>query len=265
MAQEFLHEDESRSAAVARGVEAASGSPSASSARAEEAIYMPVQAMVRLSLGIRAFVEFVGRWGSLFILPLVFITMWDVLWRMLRNVVRDLFAYLDENVSSLFGSAWTWAQDVLFLTLPFRSTLLQELEWHFHTALFALVLGYAYVNNRHVRVDLIRVKLPLRRQAWIELFGCSLFMIPYCLIVIYFAAYYAYDSFVMNEISASLVGLSHRWIIKTVLLIGLIVAALSGIAVWLQTVLVLFGPKDFRFHLMTLEWPEDQQASTRSR
>ena len=265
MAQEFLHEDESRSAALARGDEAASGSPSTSSARAEEAIYLPVQAMVRLSLGLRAFVEFVGRWGSLFILPLVFITMWDVLWRKLRNVVRDLFAYLDENVSSLFGSAWTWAEDVLFLTLPFRSTLLQELEWHFHTALFALVLGYAYVNNRHVRVDLIREKLPMRRQAWIELVGCSIFMIPYCLIVIYFAAYYAYDSFMMNEISASLVGLSQRWIIKTVLLIGLIVAALSGIAVWLQTVLVLFGPKDFRFHLMTLEWPEDQEETSRSR
>lgn len=265
MAQELLHEDESGSAALARRDEAASGSPSASSARAEEAIYIPVQAMVRLSLGLRAFVEFIGRWGSLFILPLVFITMWDVLWRKLRNVVRDLFAYLDENVSSLFGSAWTWAEDVLFLTLPFRSTLLQELEWHFHTALFALVLGYAYVNNRHVRVDLIREKLPMRRQAWIELFGCSLFMIPYCLVVIYFAAYYAYDSFVMNEISASLVGLSQRWIIKTVLLMGLIVAALSGIAVWLQTVLVLFGPKDFRFHLMTLEWPEDQEDSGRSR
>lgn len=265
MAQEFVHEDESRSAAIAHGDEAASRSPSASSARAEQAIYMPVQAMVRLSLGLRVFVEFIGKWGSLFILPLVFVTMWDVLWRKLRNALRDLFAYLDENVSSWFGSAWTWAEDVLFQTLPFQSTLLQELEWHFHTALFTLVLGYAYVNNRHVRVDLIREKLPIRRQAWIELFGCSLFMIPYCLVVIYFAAYYAYDSFVMDEISASLVGLSHRWVIKSVLLIGLIVAALSGIAVWLQTVLVLFGPKDLRFHLMTLEWPEDQQASGRSR
>lgn len=260
MAQELLHEDESRSAAVARGDEAEPPSPSASSARAPEAVYMPVQAMVRLSLGLRVFVEFVGRWGSLFILPLVFVTMWDVLWRKLRNVLADLFAYLDENVSTSFGSAWTWAEDVLFLTVPFQSTLLQELEWHFHTALFTLVLGYAYVNNRHVRVDLIRETLPLRRQAWIEFLGCSLFMIPYCLIVIYYAAFYAYDSFVMNEISASLVGLSQRWIIKTVLLFGLIVAALSGIAVWLQTVLVLFGPKDLRFNLMTLEWPEDQDA-----
>ena len=64
----------------------------------------------------------------------------------------------------------------------------------------------------------------------------------------------------MNEISASQVGLSHRWIIKAVLFFGLVVALLSGIAVWLQTVIVLFGPRDLRFQLMTLEWPEDIDA-----
>ena len=34
----------------------------------------------------------------------------------------------------------------------------------------------------------------------------------------------------------------------------------AGIAVWLQAVIVLFGPKDLRFKLMTLEWPEDVAA-----
>ncbi|MEE8395603.1 MAG: hypothetical protein V3S29_06075, partial [bacterium] len=71
--------------------------------------------------------------------------------------------------------------------------------------------------------------------------------------------------FLIGEISASTVGLSHRWIIKSVLVIGLVVAAISGIAVWLQTVLVLFGPKDLRFELMTLEWPEDQEAKAKAR
>ena len=39
---------------------------------------------------------------------------------------------------------------------------------------------------------------------------------------------------------------------------GLIVAAISGIAVWLQVAIVLWGPKDVRFPLMTLEWPEEE-------
>ena len=49
--------------------------------------------------------------------------------------------------------------------------------------------------------------------------------------------------------------------IKSVLVIGLIVALLAGIAVWLQVAIALFGPKHWRFDLMTIEWPEETGAS----
>ena len=64
-------------------------------------------------------------------------------------------------------------------------------------------------------------------------------------------------SYVNNEISMSLTGLTHRWIIKSIFGAGLLLSLLACLAVWLQTVLVLFAPKDIRFELMTLEWPED--------
>jgi TRAP-type mannitol/chloroaromatic compound transport system permease small subunit len=140
----------------------------------------------------------------------------------------------------------------------FDSTVIQELEWHFHTALFALVLGYGYIWNSHVRVDLVREKLHFRKKAWLEFLGTSVFLIPYTTVVCYFAAVYAIDSYNMGEISASTVGLTQRWIIKTVLLGGLITALLAGIAVWLQTVILLWGPQDLRFELMTIEWPEEE-------
>lgn len=193
--------------------------------------------LISASLTLRSFVEFFGHWGAFFILPLIIITMWDVFSR--KAVWIQIF--LVENVSRVF-----------------ESTLLQELEWHFHTALFAMVLGYGFTRNRHVRVDLVRMHLETKTQAWIELLGTTFFMIPYTVVVIYFCWTFTYDSFVTNEISASLVGLSHRWIIKGVLFVGLIVALISGIAVWLQTILVLFGPPDLRFELMTLEWPEER-------
>jgi TRAP-type mannitol/chloroaromatic compound transport system permease small subunit len=197
---------------------------------------MPVELMLRVSERLRSFVEFVGRWGAVFILPLVFVTMWDVF---LRKI----------------GGMQVWL--VEHLGRSFESTVIQEFEWHFHTALFTLVLGYGLVRNRHVRVDLVREKLSFRTQAWIEFLGLTLFMIPYCLIVGYFASIFAFDSFMVSEKSASTVGLSYRWIIKSVLVFGLFTAFLAGIAVWLQTVLVLFGPKELRFKLMTLAWPED--------
>ncbi len=202
---------------------------------------MPVQAMLRLSLSLRDYIDRIGKFGSLFILPLVAVTIWDVAVRKIKIYGFSLQIWMIENLGSAF-----------------ESTKIQELEWHFHTALFTLVLGYCFVNNRHVRVDLVRENLSFRKQAWIEFLGCTFFLIPYCLIVGYFAFGYAYDAWLVGEISPSTVGLAYRWIIKSVLVIGLFIAAASGFAVWLQAALVLFGPKDLRFELMTLDWPEEQ-------
>jgi TRAP-type mannitol/chloroaromatic compound transport system permease small subunit len=192
---------------------------------------------LKVSDALRSFVDFVGRWGAWLIVPLVVITVFDVTARKLVWIQ----IWLVENLGRIF-----------------ESTLLQELEWHVHTALFALVLGYGYIWNTHVRVDLIRETLAFRKKAWLEFLGLTFFMIPYCLTVIWFAWIYAHDSFVINEISASQVGLSHRWIIKSVLVFGLVVAALSGVAVWLQVAIVLWGPQNIRFPLMTLDWPEEE-------
>jgi TRAP-type mannitol/chloroaromatic compound transport system permease small subunit len=191
---------------------------------------------LRVSDALRSFVDVVGRWASWLFVPLIVITVFDVIARKLVWIQ----IWLLENVSRIF-----------------ESTLLQELEWHFHTALFALVLGYGYIWNTHVRVDLVRENLAFRKKAWLELVGLTFFMIPYCLIVIWFATIYAYESWAIGEISASQVGLAHRWVIKSILVVGLVVAALSGVAVWLQVAIVLWGPQNVRFPLMTLEWPEE--------
>ncbi len=192
-------------------------------------------AVLRVSEALRRFVDRVGRFGSWFAVPLILNTVFDLFIR--KTGVLQI--WLVENVSQYFGS-----------------TLLQELEWHSHTVLFALVLGFGYIWNTHVRVDLIRERLDLRKKAWLEFIGLTIFLIPFCSTVVYFAIVYAYDSWAISEVSASLVGLSHRWIIKSVLAIGLIIAVIAGIAVWLQVAVVLFGPKHWRYPLMTLEWPE---------
>ena len=203
-------------------------------------------AAVTLAEVLRRFVDTVGRWGSWLILPVVLITCFDVICRKLRWVhddgtIASVQMWMVENGGRLF-----------------ESTILQELEWHSHTALFALVLGYGYIWNTHVRVDLVRETLAFRKKAWIELLGLTFFLIPYVSIVIYFAGMYTVDSYNMNEISASTVGLTHRWIIKAFLTFGLITALIAGISVWLQTWAVLFGPQNIRYPLMTLEWPEEE-------
>lgn len=197
----------------------------------------------------------IGKWATLFMLPMVGITVWDVFQRKAMKFVGDIMLYqgwLDAR-NWMYGNLLEW--------LPFRSTLLQELEWHFHVANFALVLGYGYIYNRHVRVDLVREKLSFRNQAWVEFIGVSLFMIPFCLIVAYFSVDYVASAFATNEQSSSLVGLSHRWAIKSILVFGLLLAAVAGFAVWLQVAFALFGPRNYQFPCYVIE--NDEEKVTR--
>lgn len=200
---------------------------------------------LKLSNGLRAIVDFVGRWASWFLVPLVLVTVTDV-------VARKLTFRADDG--TVYGlQIWLKA----YVSRYFESTLLQELEWHLHTVLFALVLGFGTIYNTHVRVDLVRDHVSFRKKIWIEFLGLTCFMIPYLLLVIWFASSWVFESYKVGEISASTVGLSHRWVIKGILVAGLCVATIAGIAVWLQVAQLLWGSQIKRFPLMTLEWPEE--------
>jgi TRAP-type mannitol/chloroaromatic compound transport system permease small subunit len=201
---------------------------------------------VQVAERLRRLVDFVGRWGAWLVLPVVIITCIDVIGRKL--------AYEDD--AGRIHSLQQWLSGTI--SRVFESTVLQELEWHFHAALFALVLGYGVIYNTHVRIDLIRDNLEFRRKAWLEFIGLTFFMLPYCALVMWFAVDYTHSSYFVSEQSASTVGLHYRWLIKSVLVFGLAIATLSGIAAWLQVVTILWGPREARFPLMTLDWPEEE-------
>ena len=58
----------------------------------------------------------------------------------------------------------------------FESTLMQEMEWHLHTVVFCMVLGYGYTHNRHVRVDFLRENFNFQSKAKVEFYGNILFI-----------------------------------------------------------------------------------------
>ena len=198
------------------------------------------QTLDSISEALRSFVDKIGKLSTFFIIPLVFITMWDVFCRKFIT----LQIWLVENFGRIF-----------------ESTLLQELEWHFHTALFLMVLGYGFTHNRHVRVDFIREYLNIRKKVWIDFLGTTILMIPWICVLIYFSFIYVRESFIINEVSVSLVGLSHRWIIKSFMILGFTCALLSGIAVWLQTVIMLFGTPGYRLDSMTIDLSNNEEQN----
>ena len=125
--------------------------------------------------------------------------------------------------------------------LPY--TKLQELEWHFHAAIFSLWMGYCYTINAHPRVDSFTEHMTHRSKAWIELFGCLVLALPYVLLVAYNSLDFVASSYKMNEQSDSTVGLTHRWIIKGVYAAGLWLVVLGIVSVLLRVIVFLFGNK----------------------
>lgn len=126
------------------------------------------------------------------------------------------------------------------------STRLQELEWHLHAALFCFWLGVAYVKNAHVRIDIAIAAAKPRTQAWIELVGCLVFAIPYCLIAIYFSTDFTWLAWRLNESSDSATGLPWRWIPKAFITLGLLLLLAAVFSVLMRLVVYLFGPARLR-------------------
>lgn len=167
---------------------------------------------------------------------------------------------------------WEATQGLLFL----NSTQLQELEWHAHVIFFAFCLGFAYLKDSHVRIDLLRERLGERTRWWIELIGVCLFLLPFCGFVIYFATDFTLRSFAQQEVSASATGLSHRWVIKAVIPIGFAMLALSGLVILIRKLVELFGPPPLaqevhdveeqeveRLHEIKVPWDSEGSAERR--
>ena len=163
----------------------------------------------------------------------------------------------------MIGRVTAWVSILLMFVILFDvitrrflvlgSTKLQELEWHIHSVLFLFCLGYCYLKDAHVRIDLVRERLSVRTKLWIELVGCLLFLIPYTLLVINYGIDWWYRSFSINETAASATGLPFRWIIKAALPIGFAVLLISGITTATRKALQLFGPMEMREQLLARE------------
>ncbi len=86
-----------------------------------------MSALLKLSEGLRRLLEWIALASGWLLVVMACVTTFDV-------------------VARKFGLG-------LWLPFPLPHTKLQELEWHFHAAIFSLWMGYCYTINAHPRVD----------------------------------------------------------------------------------------------------------------
>lgn len=118
-------------------------------------------------------------------------------------------------------------------------TWIIELEWHMFSLIFLLGAAYAFQKDEHVRVDVFYARFSEKKKATINLIGILLFVIPWCLVVIYTSWNYAYNSFSFREASPNPGGLPARYIIKFCITAGFLLLMLQSIAQIVKSIKII--------------------------
>lgn len=163
-----------------------------------------------------------GLWVGWIIIPLIFVIMFDVITRKI-DFTRLYFS----GFTSEYGFS--------------VSTILQDLQWHFHALLLMFSFGIGYLYNAHVRVDIFREMLSRRKQGWMELIGLIVLGLPFLFIMIKFSGDMVWLSWRQGEGSDSMTGIPMRYIPKAFMVLGFLVLLAAILATIFRLVGYLFG------------------------
>jgi TRAP-type mannitol/chloroaromatic compound transport system permease small subunit len=115
-----------------------------------------------------------------------------------------------------------------------------EIQWYLFGAIFLLAAGYTLKHNGHVRIDLLYNRFGPRGQAWIDLIGGLVFLLPMALLLAWLAWPMFHEAWVTHEMSPDAGGLV-RWPAKLLLPLGFALLALQGVAEVIKRIGVLTG------------------------
>lgn len=169
--------------------------------------------------------------------------------KFLRAYVRFV-----DNLNEKIGSGVSWLTTLLVLVVCFdvftryllksSSVGVQELEWHLFAVIFLLASAYTLKHNRHVRVDVVYMSFKPKTQALVNLAGSLLFLVPFCLVVIWASRYFVLNSFNMGEVSPDPGGLPARYILKAMIPMGFILVLLQGLAISCRSLVQLVSGEE---------------------
>ena len=157
------------------------------------------------------------------------------------------FSYYLDRIAKYAGIIAAFLVVVLSLLVAYDAVMrylfsagsiaLQEVEWHLFDVIFLLGLTYALKHDKHVRVDIFFERYSKETRAIVQILSMLLLVIPFSLVFLSDSIDMLMQSYLQNEISSYPGGLTHRYVIKGVLVLSfilLIIQALSEVFKALQ-------------------------------
>jgi TRAP-type mannitol/chloroaromatic compound transport system permease small subunit len=157
--------------------------------------------------------------------------------------MQQLANWIDQ-LNERIGKAVSWLTLALVM-LVFGNVFLRyvlnapkawakELEWHLFALIFLLAAGYSFKHNRHVRVDLFYEKMTSADRTKVDHWGTIIFLLPWCLVLMYTGWTSAMDAYSFNERSPEAGGLPNLWLIQFAIPFGMLLLFLQGVALLLR-------------------------------
>jgi TRAP-type mannitol/chloroaromatic compound transport system permease small subunit len=115
-----------------------------------------------------------------------------------------------------------------------------ELQWMLFGAVFLLCASWTLKVKEHIRIDIVNSALPKKVQQWIDLIGHTLFLMPFCLLMVYHSWPFFLRSYAINEQSLSAGGLP-QWPAKGLVVIGFVMLAFQGVSEIIKQIAIMRG------------------------
>lgn len=140
---------------------------------------------------------------------------------------------------ALFIVVLQFAVVVLRYVFGIGSIWLTESIIYGHAALFLLAAAWTLREGGHVRVDVFYADASPRTKALIDLLGALLLLLPFMLVLLWFAVPYVERSWSILERSRETSGLPVVFLLKTLIPAFAVMMALQGVAQAIRALNVL--------------------------
>jgi TRAP-type mannitol/chloroaromatic compound transport system permease small subunit len=120
---------------------------------------------------------------------------------------------------------------------------MQEMEWHLFSMVILYGVGVALKDDGHVRVDFLYENYSVKTKAIVNISGTLLFLLPLALLVAFGSIEFVLDAYSVGEISEDPGGLTHRWIIKSMIPAAMVFLIFSAIGFVIKNINLYRGAK----------------------
>lgn len=134
-----------------------------------------------------------------------------------------------------------------------------EVQWYLFAATFLLCAAFTLLNGEHVKIDVIYTRFYKRTQTWIDVFGFTFFLLPFCSAILWFSVPFFLKGLTTGEVSSNAGGLV-RWPVYAMMPLGFGLLWLQGLSELIKRVAFLMGLIDDPTEKAIAKTPEEELA-----